>query len=123
MDITIGNQSESTGRFNFVRAADGDVSFDDTETHAVVTSVVEHEAGYWADPRHGSQLHQLRSLTSRTPSQAEAIAREALSPMEGAREIVRVKVTATADRLRGRLRLDLNWSTPGGTQGSTTVDV
>jgi phage gp46-like protein len=73
MDITLGNRNEYSKRFNFVRGDDGDVSFDDSEAHAVMTSVVERKRSYWADATHGSELFELRNLTSRTPSQAEAV--------------------------------------------------
>jgi len=119
MDITMGNRSESSGRFNFVRGADGDVSFDDTETHAVMTSVIEQKRGYWANREHGTGLRQVKSLTRRTPSQVEA---EALQGMESVREIRDDKANAIVERSNvGRLKLRLSW-TAGGIPQSATVE-
>lgn len=123
MDITIGARSELTGRFNFVWTEDNDVSFDDTEAHEVVTSVIEKRRSYWADRNHGSDLRTLRSLTTRTPSQAEQTALAALDTAIQARRIVRVVAAAAAQRARGRLRLDLRWSTPGGSNPSVALEV
>jgi len=122
-DIALGEPSADTGRFNFVRGADGDVDFDATEAHAVVTSVLEERGGYWADPSHGSDLHRLKNLTTRTPSQAEAMVREALGPLESEQLIAGVAVSAAAARRRGRLGIDLNWTTPGGSGQSRTIEV
>lgn len=122
MDITIGNRSEATGRFNFVRAEDGDVSFDDTEAHEVVTSVIEKRKTYWANRNHGSDLRTLRNLTSRTPSQAEQTALASLDEAIAARRIVKVVAQATADRPKGRLLLSLRWTTPSGSNGSAVVE-
>jgi hypothetical protein len=113
MDITIGNRSDATGRWNFVEGADGDVSFDETEAHAVVTSILEHRKSYWADANHGSDLHTLKSLTSRTPSQAEAMVREALTQLEQQNRIVVAKIAAKKDLNTGRLYVNVAWTTPG----------
>jgi phage gp46-like protein len=110
LDISIGNRNEYSKRFNFVRGADGDVAFDDTEAHAVITT-------YWFDPNHGSKLARLRSLTSRTPSQAEAEALDALLPLQADNSITAVAAVAAADRSNGRLSLDVSWTTPSGTPG------
>lgn len=123
MDITIGNRSELSGRFNFVRGEDGDVKFDDTEAHEVVTSVIEKRRSYWANRNHGSDLRTLRSLTSRTPSQAEQTALASLDRAIQAQRITRVVATARAQRSRGRLLLDLRWTTPGGSNGSVDLEV
>lgn len=120
-DIALGNRSERTGRYNFVRGADGDVLFDDTEAHAVMTSVVEHRSSYWADANHGSELHTLKNLTTRTPSQAEAMVLDGLKPLEDANMIDAKKTEVSADVIRGsvgRLDIDIGWETPAGARGS-----
>ena len=124
MDITIGNRSQATGRFNFVRGEDGDVAFDETEAHAVMTSVIEKRGSYWADPEHGSDLFTLKNLTTRTPSQAEAMALEAVLPLEEANAISNVAARARAVRDTGRLELELAWQAPGSEETNTaTVEV
>lgn len=120
MDITLGARNEVTKRFNFVRGADNDVSFDDTEAHAVMTSVMEDKASCWYDPTHGSDLFLLENLTSRTPSQAEAMILDALTPLE-AGAIVNPVAEAKAGTLSstggGTLNAKVRWTTPGGVDG------
>ena len=121
-DITLGNRSQQTGRFNFVIGEDGDVSFDGTQAHAVMTSVAERRGGWWADQNHGSDLLKFKSLTFNTPSQAEATVREALKPLEDANMIVIKSVVARARRgLLGRLGVNVSWTTPDGQPFSETV--
>jgi phage gp46-like protein len=121
-DIALGNRSAATGRYNFVRGDDGDVLFDSTEAHAVMTSVIEHKRFYWADSNHGSDLHTLKHLSSRTPSEAEAVVLDGLKPIEDANLIDGKQTTVTATRARGssvgRLDIDIGWETPAGNKGS-----
>ena len=120
-DISLGNQSAATGRYNFVISeTDGDVSFDDTEAHAVMTSVIEHRGTNPFDTTHGSDLHTLRNMTSRTPSQATAMALDGLQSLEADNTVVAGStVTAKAKRVDGvnRLDLDVTWTTPAGKRG------
>ena len=83
-DLAMTNQDGGTGLYNFAWAF-GDPTFDDTEAHRVISLLVEHRPsprhpGYWADEtgRRGSLLYTLQTLTSATPSQAEAYAADAL---------------------------------------------
>ena len=117
MDITIGNRSAQTNRFNFVKGQDGDVSFDDTEAHAVITSVCEKKGTYWFDSTHGSNLANLRSLTSRTPSQAEAETLDSTDSLIRDKSVATVSATAAAIRSSGRLALEVSWTTPSGSIG------
>jgi phage gp46-like protein len=125
LDITMGSRSAKTGRFNFVRGADGDVSFDETNAHAVVTSATERRASWWADAEHGSKLRELRNIRSATPSQAEAATLQSLAGLEANNEIEGVEVKATSERSAGqptgRLSVDIKWTTPSGESGSATV--
>lgn len=126
MDITLGARSQATGRFNFVIGADGDVSFDDTEAHAVMTSSIEHKGSYWLDRNHGSDLFTLKSLTSRTPSQATAFVLDGLNTLVQTAVIDAPTVSAkttTQDNGLGQLKIDLTWSTPSGVQQQQTVGV
>ncbi len=124
-DITIGERSEATGRFNFVRGDDGDVAFDITGGHAVVTSAVEALGSWWADPQHGCEVRSIKSLTQNTPSQVEAMTVSSLKPLEDAGEIVDVVVTAEAERSAGqrtgRLIRRIRWTTPSGQPGDQKV--
>jgi phage gp46-like protein len=119
MDITLGNQNAANGCFNFVRGADGDVQFDDTEAHAMMTSVIERKGSYWADRSHGSDLYKLRSLTSRTPSQAVAEALAATQALEDAFLVQLVQAEAAVDkRAHNRLKLDVSWKNGSGERQS-----
>lgn len=124
LDISLGAR-RGNGRFGFVRTADGDVQFDETEAHAVVTSSVERLASWPFDPTHGSKLYTLRNLTSATPSQAEAMALEAEAPLEAAglvRGVSASAAAATAEGQRtGRLDVKISWTTPGGQGQSERV--
>lgn len=123
-DITLGNRSEATGRFNFVLGATGDVSFDDTETHAVMTAAMERRGGYWANPNHGSLVFQLKSLTTSTPSQAQAMVLDALQFLERNGRITNVSVVSLVGKTStggGSLGLLIKWTTPDGKPGSATL--
>ena len=124
MDISLDDRARNpaTGRYGiFKDPKTGDVSFDDTEAFAVMSSALCDRGGYYFDFQHGSDLFALRSLTSRTPSQAEAMVLDAEQPIVNARIIAQPTAAATADRRNGRLRIDLNWTTPTGSRPSTTI--
>lgn len=118
MDIALGARSQLTGRFNFVKdPLTGDVSFDDTEAHAVMTSAMEDLQGYWADSTHGNEVHELENLSARTPSQARAMTLASLDPLARQNRITNVDVEAernTETNGLGRLDVNLRWTTPGG---------
>jgi len=125
MDIALTNYNQLTGRYNFARGPDGDVAFDTTRAHSVMTSIIERKSSYPFDGNHGSDLYKLRSLTSKTPSQAEAVALDALQELEREREIVNTSATSRARKMSGivRLELDVGWSTPGGVPVSATTTI
>lgn len=119
MDISLGNQNATSGCFNFVRGADGDVQFDDTEAHAVMTSVIERKNSYWADRSHGSNLYKLRSLTTRTPSQAVAEALDAVQSLEDTFAIQQARAEAAVAKGKlNRLNLDVSWKNGSGEKQS-----
>jgi len=122
MDITLGARDANSGRFNFVwtDGPDSDVSFDDTEAHAVVTSAIEEKGTAWWDENHGSDLRKMRNITSRTPSEAEATVLAAEQPLEQDGSILNVKATATREGLN-RLDVEVSWTTPSGAPQGETV--
>ncbi len=120
-DIAL-ERDPASGRCNFAWDESGDVVFDGSEEHAVLSVLLEHLAAWWADTNgtHGSQLHTLKEMRRATPSQAEAYAREALQPLVDQRRIQ--QVTAQASRAPGGgLRLDVAWQTPGGSPERTRI--
>lgn len=126
MDISLGERSQLTGRFNFVRDPEtGDVAFDKTEAHAVVCSALEDLEGYWADSTHGSELYKLQNLTSRTPSMAEAMVLAAEQPLEQANRVSDVSVEARSARSAeaAQLFIDLHWRAPDGSMQTRRAGV
>jgi phage gp46-like protein len=128
MDISLGNRDARTGRFNFViDPTTKDVQFDDTEAHAVMTSVMEDLGGYWADPAHGSELYKLKALSGRTPSVAEAMTLAALQTLEADNRItnviVRGKPLPTDGTRPTALNVDLSWRTPNGDLQGQSAEV
>jgi phage gp46-like protein len=123
-DISLGNPNPTTGAFNFVRGADGDVQFDDSGAHGVLTSVIERLGTNPFDSSHGSNIWQIRSLTSKTPSQTEASALAAVQPMVSAGEIQGVATDAAANSQNpNRLDLDVSWTSGTGKPQSKTTQV
>lgn len=117
VDITLGNRNQLTKRFNFVKGPDGDVKFDDTQAHAVMTSVMEHLRGYWADPTHGGELHTLKTRSSRTPSQAEAFTDASLQSLQqdgSISEVVTNAKVSSAQTGISILNVTTGWKTPTG---------
>lgn len=125
LDIQLSNYNQQNGKYNFARGPDGDVAFDTTRAHAVMTSIIEKRNTYPFSRNHGSELYKLRSATSKTPSQAEALALDALLELERDREITNPSATATLTRQSGasRLSLDVAWNTPGGVPVSATTNI
>ena len=113
-DITVGSLSDASGCFNFVWTADGDVSFDDSQTHLVFVSLFDKRGEYPFDANQGSEITKQRSITSRTASQAEAFAHDALGVAEKLGLLIGLRVVARVDRKRGREFVDVFWKSPSG---------
>ncbi len=124
MDIKLGPSRVAPGRFGFARGDDGDVSFDNTEAHAVMTSAIEELGSWWADPSHGSEAHTVRNLTGRAPSQVEAMTFASLQTLENSGVISDVLVAAkpsTGSNGIGRLETVIGWTAPDGEKNTLTV--
>jgi phage gp46-like protein len=129
LDLALTNYNARTCRYNFARGANGDVAFDQTQAFAVMSSCLCKRNGYWADANFGSDLDTLRNMTSRTPSQAQAMTADAVQPLVDQKLITGVQVGAVAAASSGaigasgnpaagnQLDVDLNWATPGGGPG------
>jgi phage gp46-like protein len=123
-------RNPATGRFDLLRAADGNPTLTDYEEHAVLSQLLEWRAsagqpGWVADTtgRHGSLLYLVRSDLRATPSQVEAYALDALSTLVDLGRIrgepdLRVKATKTAP---GRFDLSVTWTTTAGRQGAARL--
>jgi phage gp46-like protein len=114
----------NNGRQGFAWA-DGDVVFDDTLEHEVLSRLVEWRGRWWADSRgtHGSRLFTIKHLSASTTSDAEAYAREALQPMVDAKRltIVAVRVTTLSGTQGARLTVAVSWKPLGGDPIRTTT--
>lgn len=130
--LTDAGYNGKTARYGFSRANNGtgDVLFDNTQAYAVMGSVACKKNRYWADSTHGSDLSNLKTITrftpSPTPSQAVAMALDALVPLEpGAQNLITANPTARAKRIAlnglAALELAVSWSTPGGQQQTRTI--
>jgi phage gp46-like protein len=95
-------RNPNTGRFNF-QWKDGDVVFDSTCEHEVISRLVEKRAKWWADETgtHGSRLWTITHINASTRSEADAYAREALQPMIDANRITLTKVTVDVSPMAG----------------------
>lgn len=119
LDLALTNRDARTGRYNFARAANGDVAFDSTQAYAVMTAVECRRNAYWADRTIGSLLFLLRNLTSKTPSDAEASIQDALLPLV-VLHMIAANPRAVANPGRGAasnaLFADVYWALPSGQQ-------
>jgi phage gp46-like protein len=95
-------RNPNTGRFNF-QWKDGDVVFDRTCEHEVMSRLVEKRAKWWADAdgAHGSRLSTITHINASTRSEADAYAREALQPMVDANRIAITKVVVDVGPIAG----------------------
>ena len=116
-DISLGNRSRYTQRFNFVKdPVTGDVSFDETQAHAVMNSVMSQQGRYWADSQHGSKLFELKDIVAATPSQAEAAVLDGVQSLQQQNLINTPSAVARTDISAGigQLYVDFNYKTPRG---------
>jgi phage gp46-like protein len=113
----------NTGGHNFAWDDSGDVVFDNTEQHAVMSCLVEERARWWADTdgTHGSQLHTLRTLTRGTPSLAEAYAIEGVQTLLDQQIISSFSAQAQANVQGQRFIVEADWSVPGNKPQSTRI--
>jgi phage gp46-like protein len=113
----------NTGCHNFAWGPSGDVVFDDTEEHAIMSCLIEQRGRWWADTdgTHGSQLYTLRTLTRGTPSLAEAFANEAVQPLINARRIVSFTPRARVNVQGQRFLIEVDWTLPGNKPHSARI--
>ena len=121
-DIALA-RNPNTGGHNFVWDDSGEVVFDDTEQHAVMSCLVEQRGRWWADTTgtHGSQLYTLKTLTRSTPSMAEAFANEAVQPLLSEQQIVSFTSQAQANVQGQRFVLNVFWSVAGNKPQSARI--
>lgn len=110
------SRNPNTGRMN-LQWVNGDVVFDDTCEHEVMSRLVEKRATWWADEAgtHGSRIYTITHIDASTQSDADAYAREALQPMVDAKriEIVNVTVDVVPPTLGARFVVNVFWKPRG----------
>lgn len=105
-----------TGRLDFQWGTDGNPVYSDTESHRVATLLLERRGGWIQDAtgQRGSVLAAIRTDRTRTASEIEAAARDALE--KAVREgWIKPNPTIEAVRLgSGVYRLRVTYQTPDG---------
>lgn len=122
-DIALGGRNPRTGLLSPKWDDDGDLVFDDTEEHAVLQSLACKRGQWWADPRLGSRLHELKSIVRATSSLATAYAFEGLQPLVELKRILPPVVLVQVERSRFAVVVNTKWTTPGGTPGKARHEV
>lgn len=72
----------ATGRFDVQLDASGNPMFDDSETHTVLSLLLERQGGWWADPtgKRGSILHTIKLDRGSTINDLKSAVLDALKP-------------------------------------------
>ena len=100
-----------TGKFDLQWDDTGNPSFDDRESHRVLSLLVERRGEWWADTRgnRGSRLHTVKEIRRTAPSTIESFAREALDKAiaEGAIRPVTNATGSVRATKAGPTRIDL----------------
>jgi phage gp46-like protein len=112
----------TTGLFDLMFDDTNNFAFDDTETHTVLSLLLERQGEYWADQtgKRGSLLHTLRNDLSTTRSQVIAYVNDALAPAVADGRISNVNVMA--DRLgSGRYAFTVYWRARSGKTGNVRL--
>ena len=108
------------GRFDLDCGMRGNPVYDDSETHMVLSLVLEWQGKWWADQtgKRGSRLYLLRNDTRTTRTELIAMVQEARPrSLTAASEVV-----VTADRVApGRYAFDIRWKTRAGRPAAVRV--
>ena len=126
-------RNPATGRLDFDFDETGNPAFSDTNTHRVLSLVIEHRPspsspsqaaspGWWADEtgERGSLLYTLKNLRRRTPSEAESMVRSALQKAVDEGKISDVDARSFLSPAT-RARIEISWRNPGSVPGSAVV--
>jgi phage gp46-like protein len=119
-DISLG-QNGDTGLFDL--SWDGpNPEFDDTETHTVLSLVLEFQGKWWADQtgKRGSRVFELRNDVSTTQSELVARLQEALSPAVNDGRLQQLSVSAER-RAPGYYAFHIRWRTRSGRLASIVI--
>lgn len=114
-------RNPATGAFDsFDWDGTGNPIFDDTDSHTVLSYVVETE--YWANPQRGSKIEDVRVDKTGADDQLESAANDALAPAVRARQI-RSFVATTTRKGPGRFDLRINYKNREGVSQNARVPI
>jgi phage gp46-like protein len=123
-DIAL-TRNPATGRFDFAFTASsgGDVAFDDTNEHRVLSLLLEHRDRWFAAKKgRGSRLYAIKHDRASTTSLLESSARDALKKATDEGWISDVSARAVKVRA-GRFSLFVQWKNPSAKPGTLTVSI
>lgn len=126
MDDTKGRdiallRNPATGAFDqFDWDSTNNPTFDDTDSHTVLSYVVETE--YWANPQRSSKIEQIRVAKTGADQQLQSAANDALSPAVRARQIRSFTATATR-KGPGKFLLVINYKNREGKSQNARLDI
>lgn len=119
-------RNPATGKFDIQWDATGNVAFDSTQEHAVLSLIIERKAQYWADTTgvRGSYLYAVKEDRKATPSKMQGFVVDALQPLIDNRTILppqgQQTVAVSATRVKpGRIDLAVTYTTPQGVTVTT----
>lgn len=102
------------GRFTFTLDATGNPVHTNDESPAVLSRLVEHLGGYWANAKQGSSLYLARNLTITSQQDLGAAALAAVDPLVTLGRIVKPTAEVTVIRSQSRAHILVRWQLPGG---------
>ena len=113
-------RNQAVGRLDFDWDETGNPRFSDDNVHRVLSLLLEHRPspgspGWWADEtgRRGSLLYTAKNSKRSTPSEIEAMARDALQKAVEEGWISDVSVRAHT-RPAERAHIEVRWKNPSG---------
>lgn len=119
-DVTL-TYDASSGKYDITYDTSGtnvgNLAFDTTESHAVLSLILERKGEWFADTsgRRGSLVHTVTVDVRIAASKLQAYIEDALQPLVEARRIKAVAVTATRTT-PGRYDVRVKYQTPDGAQ-------
>ena len=123
----IMKRNDAVGRLDFDWDATGNPRYGDDNVHRVLSLLLEHRPspgspGWWADEtgKRGSLLYTVRNVRRSTPSDVEAMVKDALQKAVDEGWISDVSAKAFL-RPAERARLEVRWTNPSGLTENATV--
>ena len=109
-DVSL-SRNPATGLFDLSFDATGNFAFEDTDSHTVLSLLLEEKSGYVFDPtgNRGSLLHTVKLDRGSTKSDLESYAEDALDPAVNDGRIELPSKPAAKRVQPGKYDLDVKW--------------